>query len=140
MPQLSSVFKLLPSGLSLPRTDTSKDTDNDSGPPGSAAESEDEGDAATKDDPVLPIIPDNILAFRMITSMLSKIQQEMPFTVLDSKEDNTSREERYQLRLLNAFSVIAVLDYQVTAAVLKRHSNERQEVILFSISSSPRRV
>lgn len=84
-------------------------------------------------------IPDNILAFRTITSILSQIQQEMPFTVSNPKQGMLSREERYQLRLLNAFSIMAVIDHQIVAAILKRNLSDRQEVIL-SVNSSLNRV
>lgn len=124
----------------FPSADTSVHTGKDSGDPGPKSKSKDSREAATsRTDPASPI-PENILAFRTLTSMLSKIQQEMPFTVLDSKEDNIPKAEQYQLRLLNAFSVIAVIDHQVIAAVLKRNQSvERQEVIL-SVSSSLGRV
>jgi hypothetical protein len=61
-----------------------------------------------------PRIPENILAFRTITTLLHAIQQHKPFKLM--QDVNSQRE----LRLYTAFSTVAVIEHEVVAVVAKR--------------------
>ena len=65
-------------------------------------------------------IPPNILAFRTITRLLEIIQQERPFKIVED-EPELSNSDRRELRLLSAFSTVAVADRDVVAVVAKQH-------------------
>jgi hypothetical protein len=60
-------------------------------------------------------IPTNILAFRTITNLLSLIQQERAFQILEVKSLDAGH--RQQLKILNALSTVAVIEHEVVAAV-----------------------
>lgn len=60
-------------------------------------------------------IPENILAFRTITTILSKIQQTTSFKYTTVKP--SSKEERQELRVLNALATIMVMNHEVVAVV-----------------------
>ena len=62
-------------------------------------------------------IPTNILAFRTITKLLSQIQQERPFVVLQAKPLDNQRQE---LKITNAFATVAVIEHEVVAVVTNR--------------------
>ena len=63
-------------------------------------------------------IPRNILAFRTITTLLSKIQQEHAFQV--KPRPILSSQKRQELEISNAFSTLAVFDSDIVAVVTKR--------------------
>lgn len=84
--------------------------------------------------PVAPTIPNNILEFRTITTILSKIQQEMPFKLLGSIHD-VPENHRHQLGIIDALSVVAVTDYQVIAAVSKGSIGDEPIQVTVSTSS-----
>jgi hypothetical protein len=67
------------------------------------------------DAPPTQDIPRNILAFRTITKLLSRIQQlrELPPTIEETKLH--SADDRQKLRLSIAFATIAVIDAEVVA-------------------------
>lgn len=64
-------------------------------------------------------IPQNILAFRTITTLLEIIQQERPFKVIDD-ERKLSDSDRRELKLSSAFSTVAVANHEVVAIVAKQ--------------------
>jgi hypothetical protein len=70
-------------------------------------------------------IPENILAFRTITTLLQKIQQQS-FTI--TEEYGSSKSDQ-ALNISTAFSTVAVIDKEVVA-VATRHCAERLEVIV----------
>lgn len=65
-----------------------------------------------------PPIPDNMLAFRTITTLLAEIQdrQEVPFLVLDMVP---SEVQQAQLNILEAIANVAVTDTDIIAVVSK---------------------
>ena len=63
-------------------------------------------------------IPKNILAFRTITTLLERIQQERKFKVFPPKKH--PQPDRLELKISNAFSTIAVMDNEIVAIVTKR--------------------
>ena len=79
-------------------------------------------------------IPKNILAFRTITLLLSKIQQERAFQY---SQPTLTPPERKELKLSNAFSTIAVIHDEIVAVVSKRTPDRTIEVIASAQSSEP---
>lgn len=72
-------------------------------------------------------IPQNILAFRTITKMLAIIQQERPFKIIEDGPA-ISASDREELKLLSAFSSLAVVEHDVVA-VVARQCPEKLEVV-----------
>jgi len=78
-------------------------------------------DIPSPDTPGIPLptsphdIPDNILAFRTITTLLSFIQQEQAFRV----EQEMPMHEDIKLDLSTAFATIAVIDHEIVAVATK---------------------
>ena len=64
-------------------------------------------------------IPQNILAFRTITTLLQIIQQEQPFKIIED-ERKLSDSDRRELKLSSAFSTVAVANHEVVAIVAKQ--------------------
>lgn len=64
-------------------------------------------------------IPRKILAFRTITTLLSRIQQEQAFRISES-EETFSEQDNLELKLSSAFSTIAVIDHEIIAVVIER--------------------
>ena len=64
-------------------------------------------------------IPQSILAFRTITTLLQIIQQEQPFKIIED-EPKLSDSDRRELKLLSAFSTVAVAHHEVVAVVAKQ--------------------
>ena len=75
-----------------------------------------------------PPIPENILAFRTITTLLQAIQQHKPFKFM---QDVNSQPE---LRLCTAFSTVAVIDREVVAVVAKRIPEILEVIVCTTIS------
>jgi hypothetical protein len=85
-------------------------------------------------------IPNNILAFRTITTLLAMLQQERHSNRDDIKES-------VELKLSNAFSTLAVMNHDVVAivsnysppdlSVLATRTADTKEVITSSALSSP---
>ena len=86
--------------------------------------------------PVAPseVIPDNILAFRTITTFLQRIQQRRPFKLLED-EQILSDSERRELRLITAFSTVAVIEHEVVAAVANRRPGKLEVIACTSLSN-----
>jgi hypothetical protein len=76
-----------------------------------------------------PPVPEGILAFRSITRLTSIIQQG-PFSDL-SDEKTPEKEDRRELRLSVAFSILAALEHEVVAVMSKPMAG-RLEVIVCS--------
>lgn len=81
-------------------------------------------------------IPKNILAFRTITKLLSQIQQDRVFQVLQSGPKPLSKLQRQELKLSNAFSTVAVMDHEVIAAITKR-TPDSLDVMCAPINDAP---
>src|SRR6202046_5711418 len=62
---------------------------------------------------VTQAIPDNILAFRMITTLLQKVQQQS-FTITE-EEPGSSESDQKELQISTAFSTVAVINHEVVA-------------------------
>ncbi|KAF8809713.1 hypothetical protein BYT27DRAFT_7024111, partial [Phlegmacium glaucopus] len=61
-------------------------------------------------------LPTNILAFRTITMLLAKIQQERPLIVSNALDNNTlDLNAKEELRISNAFANLAVTDTAIVA-------------------------
>lgn len=66
-------------------------------------------------------VPDHILAFRTITSLLSKIQQADASQIIDdSKSPEKNSLERQELKILSALASFLVMDNEVIAVATKR--------------------
>ena len=65
-------------------------------------------------------IPRNILAFRTITRLLSIIQQDRGIQV--SEPELIQGHQRRQLKIMNAFSTVAVMDQEIVAVVNNSNS------------------
>ena len=79
-------------------------------------------------------IPRNILAFRTITTMLARIQQERPFKF--SPEDlEISAAQQQELKIANALANLAIADHDIVA-VATVHSAEELNVIACTHSES----
>jgi hypothetical protein len=76
-----------------------------------------------------PPVPEGILAFRSITRLTSIIQQG-PFSDLSDKKI-PEEEDRRELRLSVAFSILAALEHEVVA-VMSKPIPHRLEVIVCS--------
>jgi hypothetical protein len=63
-------------------------------------------------------IPKNILAFRTITTLLERIQQERKIKV--SQPEKLPPPDRLELKISNAFSTIAVMEHEIVAIATKR--------------------
>jgi hypothetical protein len=79
--------------------------------------------------PIVPFststdIPRNILAFRTITKLLAKIQQEQSFQVSSKERLPLQSAERQELLLSNAFSTVANMDNDVVAVVTRHTSGQ----------------
>jgi hypothetical protein len=61
-------------------------------------------------------IPTNILAFRTITKLLSQIQRDKATRILESK---LSDKDLAVVKIVNAFSTLAVIEHEVVAIVTK---------------------
>ena len=83
-------------------------------------------------DPAMPI-PRDILAYRTITTLYSKIQQES-FRYTDTPKIKSIIRRR-QLRVLNALANVAVAEHAVVAVMLNGQRVEYNEVI-FTIGSA----
>lgn len=70
-------------------------------------------------------IPRKILAFRTITATLSKIQKQ-EFQI--KQVTHLAPTERHDLKILNAFSTVAVIHNEVVAAVASNFANELQVI------------
>jgi hypothetical protein len=79
-------------------------------------------------------IPEGILAFRTITTMLAVIQEGTTFS--DSKT-SPSAEQRQELNILNSLSTVIVRDAEVVAVIVKDGSAERLEVIACTHLTGP---
>jgi hypothetical protein len=75
-------------------------------------------------------IPRNILAFRTITTLLAKIQQEQSFQVSSKERLSRQSSERQELLVSNAFATIANMDKDVVAVVTKHTSGQILEVVV----------
>lgn|SRR5271156_563820 len=64
-------------------------------------------------------IPQSILAFRTITTLLEIIQQERPFKIIED-DPKLSDSDRRELKLSSAFSTVAVANHEVVAVVAKQ--------------------
>ena len=64
-------------------------------------------------------IPQSILAFCTITTLLQIIQQEQPFKIIEDKP-KLSDSDRRELKLLSAFSTVAVANHEVVAVIAKQ--------------------
>ncbi|KJA17468.1 hypothetical protein HYPSUDRAFT_57717 [Hypholoma sublateritium FD-334 SS-4] len=73
-------------------------------------------------------IPRNILAFRTITTLLSRIQQGRASQVPQPYTAQLNRDERRELKISNAFSTLAVIEHEIVAVVTNRDT-ETLEVI-----------
>lgn len=71
--------------------------------------------------------PSNILAFRMITTMLALIQQNQPFQL--GHQPKYSAEEALELKLSNAFATLAVT-FREVVAVFTNFDPSHLEVIV----------
>jgi hypothetical protein len=81
------------------------------------------------------VIPDNILAFRTITTLLEKIQQQRPFKLMDGSDGaHLSKPETQELKLTTAFSTVAVTDHNVVAVVAKRCLGNLEVIACTSLS------
>ena len=77
-------------------------------------------------------IPQNILAFRTITTLLAKIQQERPIAYSNASDRrDISPEKKQELKISNAFANLAVTNTDVVALVSK-NLGDRLEVIACS--------
>jgi hypothetical protein len=70
----------------------------------------------TPSDDITPIIPDSILAFRTITTMLSYIYRAKTFS---DTARSPNRERCQELKILNALATIMVREHEVVAVVAK---------------------
>ena len=77
-------------------------------------------------------MPRNILAFRTITVMLSKIQQGRAFQVSSLAARTLQRQE---LKISNAFSTVAVIDDEIVAVVSKPLSPDQKVDVIVSQNS-----
>jgi len=75
-------------------------------------------------------IPRNILAFRTITKILAKIQQEQSFQVSSNDRLSPQGSARQELLISNAFATISNMDNDVVAVVTKRTSGQILEVVV----------
>ena len=80
------------------------------------------------------IIPEAILAFRTITTMLAVVQEGTTFS--DSKKSPLP-EQRQELEILNALSTVIVRDVEVVAVIVKDRSTEQLEVIACTHLAAP---
>ena len=78
-------------------------------------------------------VPKAILAFRTITSMLSLIQS--PTTTTNTGQIKASREQRAELRVLDALSAVVVREHEV-AAVMVRPFNGLSIEVLTSVTGN----
>jgi len=74
-------------------------------------------------------IPENILAFRTITTLLERIQQHKPFKLLQDVQD-----PQQELKLSTAFSTVAVINHEVVAVVAKRMPEMLEVIVGTNIS------
>src|SRR5277367_2334924 len=79
-------------------------------------------------------IPRNILAFRTITTMLARIQQERPFKFSLNNSKISGAQQR-ELKISNAFANLAVTDYDVVAVATVQSPDELNIVACSSDSS-----
>jgi hypothetical protein len=77
-------------------------------------------------------IPENILAFRTITTLLERIQQHKPFKLLQNEQEDPEQD----LKLATAFSTVAVIQHEIVAVVANRMP-ETLKVIVTSNTISP---
>jgi len=61
---------------------------------------------------------DNLIAFRTITSLLSKIQQESQMSDKDVQMNEIGLQKHMELKLLNALTIVLVMDHEVMAVVV----------------------
>jgi hypothetical protein len=85
-------------------------------------------------DALFEVIPDNILAFRTITTLLEGIRQQ-PFNFSDNGRTCPSDSEQEELRVSTAFSRVAVPNHDDVAVVVKRTIEELEVVVCTSIPS-----
>lgn len=82
---------------------------------------------------VTPVIPKNILAFRLITKTLARIPQTQPFTSIDNLEDYNnlwSDGDRSEVKISDAFGHLAVAEHDVVAIATNRASPYRTDPTL----------
>jgi len=77
---------------------------------------------------------DNLIAFRTITSLLSKIQQESQISDKDIQMDEIGLQKHMELKLLNALTTVLVMDHEVMV-VVANHSYLKTVDILACIQS-----
>ena len=71
--------------------------------------------------PIANGIPELILAFRTITTMLSYIQRQTPSS--EAKPRPTDTDQRHELKILNALATLLVRENEVVAVVAKPASH-----------------
>jgi hypothetical protein len=79
-------------------------------------------------------IPRNILAFRTITTILARIQQEQPFN-FSLKDSEILQAQQQELNISNALANLAVADHDIVA-VATVQSPEELNVVVCSHSDS----
>jgi hypothetical protein len=80
-------------------------------------------------------VPDSramILAFRMITTMLSYIKSPTEVTT----RPNISDSQRYELRVLDALSAVIIRRYEVAAVMAKRYNGDKKIEVLVSVNDT----
>lgn len=66
-------------------------------------------------------LPKNLLAFRLITKMLQWIPQTHPFVSVDNLENNNwVKEDRQEVRILDAFAHLTIADHGAVAIACNR--------------------
>jgi hypothetical protein len=68
------------------------------------------------------VIPENIRAFRTITTMLSQIPRSLPIDVVDNLKNVSDSDNRQEIRIVNAFAHLAVGEHDI-AALATNHSS-----------------
>lgn len=62
-----------------------------------------------------PRVPEQILVFRTITTLLAMVQQQPQNVLVDEALKAETREQRIELKVLNALATIIVMDKEVVA-------------------------
>lgn len=74
------------------------------------------------------MLPQNILAFQTITTLLSGLRkaQEMTLTCVDEDHHHRPRKVRQELRILNALATVLVRKHEVVAVVALHNERPQQ--------------
>jgi len=84
-----------------------------------------------------PNEPNNLIAFRTITSLLSKIQQESQMSDKDVQMDDIGLQKHMELKLLNALTTVLVMDHEVMAVVANHSYPKTVNILACTQSDAP---